>query len=275
MRAFENDDRAIAAWLFKSAKSTQIAYTRDIAQFRQYAAMPLAAVRLTDLQSFQRQLERSKHRGKLLAPATIRRKIDAIKSLFAFLLKHNYLTTNPATTLAAPKGRANLAGRILTQGEVGQLFAAAKTPRDALFMRFLYYSGTRIAEAIGVEWDTSFTQRPDGKTQVEIQGKGDKVRSVTIPTRLWEDLQVLRGDKARVFPFTPQTGDAIVKAATKRSGLEKVVSCHWFRHAHASHSLRNGAPLQVVRDTLGHSSVMVTDRYLSAFPGESSADYLG
>jgi integrase/recombinase XerD len=274
MRAFENDDRAIEAWLFKSAKSTQVLYRSDIGQLQQYLKMPLAAVRLTDLQGFQRQLERAKYRGKPLAPATIRRKLDIIKSLFGFLLKHSYIVSNPAGTLVAPKGRANLAGRILSAEEVQQLFTAAKSERDRLFLRFLYYSAARISEAIGLTWDKSFTQRPDGKTQVEIHGKGDKVRSVTIPAEFWEELQALRGDKARVFPFTRQTGDAIVKSATARAGLEKVVSCHWFRHAHASHSLRNGAPLQVVRDTLGHSSVMTTDRYLSAFPGESSSDYL-
>lgn len=275
MRVFETDDRAVEAWLFKSAKSTQEVYRRDIGQLRQYLKMPLAAVRLTDLQGYQRGLERSRHRGQHLAPATIRRKLDIIKSLFGFLLKHSYIVSNPAARLMAPKGRSNLAGRILSEEEIQKLFGAGKTERDRLFLRFLYYSAARISEAIGVRWEGSFTQRPDGKTQVEIQGKGDKARSVTIAADFWIELQALRGDKARVFPFTRQTGDRIVKTATAIAGLDKVVSCHWFRHAHASHSLRRGAPLQVVRDTLGHASVMTTDRYLSAFPGESSADYLG
>ncbi len=65
----------------------------------------------------------------------------------------------------------------------------------------------------------------------------------------------------------------IVGLAGKRAGI-KSVSPHYFRHSHASHSLDRGASLQLVKDTLGHSSILVSERYLHAKPDDSSAMYL-
>lgn len=66
----------------------------------------------------------------------------------------------------------------------------------------------------------------------------------------------------------------IVRAAAVRAGIAKNVSPHWFRHAHASHALDNGAPIHLVSETLGHSSIQVTSRYSHARPNESSSNYL-
>lgn len=67
----------------------------------------------------------------------------------------------------------------------------------------------------------------------------------------------------------------IVKAAAARAGLSADVSTHWFRHAHASHSLDRGATIYLVQATLGHASVATTGRYLHARSTDSSARYLG
>lgn len=52
------------------------------------------------------------------------------------------------------------------------------------------------------------------------------------------------------------------------------VSAHWMRHAYAQHSLADGAPL-LVRDSLGYSSIVVTNIYLELMPEDSSSKYLG
>ena len=71
----------------------------------------------------------------------------------------------------------------------------------------------------------------------------------------------------------------IVKAAAKRvPGLEEVVaenvSPHWLRHAHASHAMDRGAPVHLVKETLGHANIATTGRYLHARPTDSSSLYL-
>ncbi|MBI1249344.1 tyrosine-type recombinase/integrase, partial [bacterium] len=66
----------------------------------------------------------------------------------------------------------------------------------------------------------------------------------------------------------------IVKKASERAGIDKDVSCHWFRHAHASHALDRGCPIHLVQATLGHASISTTGRYLHARPTDSSGNYL-
>ena len=53
-------------------------------------------------------------------------------------------------------------------------------------------------------------------------------------------------------------------------GIDVNVSPHWLRHSHASHSLDKGAPLSLVKETLGHSSIAITEKYLHAKPDDSS-----
>jgi len=51
-------------------------------------------------------------------------------------------------------------------------------------------------------------------------------------------------------------------------------SAHWFRHAHASHALDNGAPAHVVQQTLGHSDLKTTTRYAHVREGDGGGNYL-
>lgn len=68
----------------------------------------------------------------------------------------------------------------------------------------------------------------------------------------------------------------IVRAAARRAGVPNwdEVSPHWLRHCHGSHSIDRGAPLSVVRDTMGHANIATTNTYIQARPGQSSAHYL-
>jgi site-specific recombinase XerD len=51
---------------------------------------------------------------------------------------------------------------------------------------------------------------------------------------------------------------------------------HDLRHAHASWLLAGGADLQVVKERLGHASIVTTQRYLHSLPtaGETALDAL-
>lgn len=102
-------------------------------------------------------------------------------------------------------------------------------------------------------------------------------------------MRSLRGDAAigePVFTSRKQKGhlkevqvNRIVKAAALRvPGLDRTVanavSPHWLRHAHASHSMDRGAPVHLVKETLGHANIATTGRYLHARPTDSSSLYL-
>ena len=52
----------------------------------------------------------------------------------------------------------------------------------------------------------------------------------------------------------------LIKAAAKRAKVNPEASAHWFRHAHASHAIDNGAPITLVSQTLGHADLEYDER---------------
>lgn len=54
----------------------------------------------------------------------------------------------------------------------------------------------------------------------------------------------------------------IIKPALERAGLKVDIRMHLLRHAHASWLLNGGADLVVVKERLGHDSIVTTERYL-------------
>jgi len=64
--------------------------------------------------------------------------------------------------------------------------------------------------------------------------------------------------------FSPRPGrpESYRENASVFAMINPDTSTYWLRHSHTSHALDRGASLVTVRDTPGHSSVAVTDKYL-------------
>jgi site-specific recombinase XerD len=204
------------------------------------------------------------------APATVNRALSAARSLFKFAQAMGYLRYNPAVVVPGVRKEDTLAERILTTADVDKIISRANG-REATLIKLLYYSGCRISEIMGLEY-RNLVEREDGCGQITVFGKRGKTRSVLIPISLLRELGWGKPTE-RIFKFSTRYAQAIVRRVTERAGF-RGVSPHWLRHAHASHALNAGAPIQLVRDTLGHASVKSTDVYLHARPGESSSLYL-
>jgi site-specific recombinase XerD len=216
-----------------------------------------------------------------LEPSSVYRSLSAVKSLFAFGHRLGYLTFDVASPLRLPALREKLAERILEETDVLRMIALENMPRNKAILLTLYSGGFRVAEACGLKW--SDLQSRDTSGQITVFGKGSKTRTILVPKSVWISLMSLRGDAPESGPVfrSRKRGHLdesmlwrIVRKAAKRAGIEKEVSCHWLRHAHASHALDRGAPIHLVQATLGHSSISTTGKYLHARPTDSSANYL-
>lgn len=271
----DNDQHLIALWLARhESPNTRRNYQRIISAFLALVARPLQAVRLGDIQTFIATLD-----GK--SPATRALHVAAIKSLFAFALQTGFLTFNPAAVVKAGSVRNQLAARILPEADVLALIHKQPAGRDRVLIRLLYAAGLRVSEACNLVW-RDVIAREDG-AQINAFGKGGKTRVILLSAATAQELLALRGDAVDGDPvFRSRKGGALVpsqvhrilKAACQRAGLPAAVSCHWLRHAHASHALDRGAPVHLVQATLGHASVATTGRYLHARPNDSSARHL-
>jgi len=52
-----------------------------------------------------------------------------------------------------------------------------------------------------------------------------------------------------------------VKAAARKAGIQKRVSCHTFRHSFATHLLQNGYDIRTIQELLGHKDLRTTMVY--------------
>jgi integrase/recombinase XerD len=272
----ESDQHLIELWLHGRSRHTQRAYRADAERFLGAVEKPLHRITLGDIQQFAGQLAESG-----LEPSSAYRSLSAVKSLFAFGHRLGYLAFDVARPLRLPALREKLAERILEETDVLRMIALENMPRNKALLLTLYSGGFRVADACGLKW--SNLQSRDKAGQITVFGKGSKTRTVLVPASVWTSLMSLRGDAPEHAPVfrSRKKGHLdesmvwrIVRKAAKRAGIEKAVSCHWLRHAHASHALDRGAPIHLVQATLGHASISTTGKYLHARPSDSSANYL-
>lgn len=272
----ESDQHLIELWLHGRSRHTQRAYRKDAGRFLITVEKPLHRITLGDIQQYAGQLAQSG-----LQPSSVHRTMSAVKSLFAFGHRLGYLLFDVARPLRLPALRDGLADRILEETDVLKMIALERMPRNKAILLTLYSGGFRVSEVCSLKW--SFLQNREKSGQITVFGKGGKTRTVLMPLSVWNSVQALRKDSQDSAPvFRSRKGGhldesqiwRIVRKASKRAGIEKEVSCHWLRHAHASHALDHGAPIHLVQATLGHSSISTTGRYLHARPTESSSSYL-
>jgi integrase/recombinase XerD len=197
-------------------------------------------------------------------------KLNAIRSLFTFGQKVGYLQFNIGAVVEAPKPENKLAERIID---------APRRQRNKVLLRLLYSSGTRVSEIGNPQWRHL---QPNGETgQLTIYGKGQKTRFVPISKATYQHLLSIRPADAgpEDYIFVSQKGGNLDESAVLRKGSRAGcgipgLSPHWLRHAHASHALARGANVAVVKETLGHSNIAVTNNYIHIKPNDSRAFYL-
>lgn len=274
-RPADNDETLVRLWLHSRSSHTQRAYRADADSFFRFVCKTLAEVTLGDLQVFSDSLDTH------LEPASKHRRLSSLKSLFGFASKIGYLRFDVARPLRLPPLRDRLSERILSEGEVQRMLALERQPRNHALLFLLYASAVRVSECCHLKWRALHERGDTG--QITVLAKGSKTNTILLPASVWRCLVSLRAEAnldAPVFRsrkgahLHPTQVRRIVRAAAKRAGIEKPVSPHWMRHAHASHAMAHGARINLVQATLAHASVATTGRYLHARPTESSASYL-
>jgi integrase/recombinase XerD len=271
------DAEIVELWLQSQASPhTRSCYKRDYQRLRAHVRTRLARITLADLHGFAQSLV-----AEGLAPISRARTIAATKSLFGFCQRMRFIGANPAAGLPLPRYEARLSERILGEGDVDKMLAADAAPRDRTLLQLIYAAGLRVSEACQLRWRNLRPNRDAG--QITVFGKNGRTRSIALPAFVWSELISLRGEAAADDPVFPSRGGKpldrgrvrrILREIAVEAGIADRVSPHWLRHAHASHALDHGAPLSLVRDTLGHASISTTSAYLHARPGDSSSRFL-
>src|SRR5437764_843180 len=189
------------------AASTLESYRRDLLRYRDVLAGrgKTAIDRLTgaDIAAFLAGLREGDEEHVPLAASSAGRAVVAVRGLHAFAAAQGLTAANPARQVRPPAPPRRLP-KAITVDEVERLLAtagpmagpggpagaaAAATPaqlRDRALLEFLYGTGARISEAVGLDIDELDLA---GEGVVRLSGKGGKQRIVPVGSYARQALQ--------------------------------------------------------------------------------------
>jgi len=219
-----------------------------------------------------------KNRGQ--APASIRRKISAVRGYFGFLHAESVIEADPAELLEGPKAGRKLP-LVLTRTEIERLIAAPAgegplAMRDRALLELMYATGVRISELVTLRLrDLDVDER-----LIRVRGKGSKERIVPFGnaalhaltrylTDARPDLATVARGRGDGSVFLSRRGRGlsrkgaweIVRRHVKAAGIQRRVTPHTLRHTFATHLIQGGADIAAVQEMLGHADISTTQIY--------------
>jgi integrase/recombinase XerD len=278
-------------------KKTRAAYCSDLAQFRRFVREDIELLALDGalIEQWAAHLKQEEY-----SPASIRRKIVALRIFCSYWVRKGALTESPFWRVKLSFGRVEALPRTLTRREIRKLLAQARrslpaddgctndagvtlppskkpssryyrTIRNLALVDLLFATGMRVGEASALNLRDFLTE----EAVFKVRGKGGRDRLAFIVDK--ETVRIQREHlKARTRIETPSTalfvnpfgerlttqGIADVIAGLRRkAGIERHVTPHMLRHTVATLLLRNGVDIRVVQEFLGHTSIATTQRY--------------
>lgn len=269
------------------SQHTREAYSRILNQFFEFLTPPPHDQPIP-LEKFTtdaiRRWSYSLRNQRKWAPASISQAIACLKSLGKFLARNQWISSNPADSVASPKKPSRLvhflSERALDPAKLNAIpiEGNANHMRSRTLLELFYGSGIRLSECVQLDWkDVDFSAK-----LVRVTGKGNKTRIVPLTSTSIQWLQsyqqelaeqgiaslpqspVFRNSKgARLSPRTVQTD---IYRILRDIGWEGKASPHVLRHSFATHLLDEGADLMAVKEMLGHASLSTTQVYTHVTP---------
>jgi integrase/recombinase XerD len=272
------------------SSNTILAYRDALKQFLAFLASssgkPAARLRPNDLQAervlaFLDEIEQQRQN----CTATRNLRLAALRTFFQYLISEDTIRSGQYQKIVAIPLKRNPRPVMgyLEASEVQAILNSINRDessgrRDYALFSFLYNTGARVQEVVGV---TVGAVRFKDPPIVTLTGKGSKTRIVplwqTTATMLLNHLRERGTDKqpgAHLFvnsrgqPLTRFGVRHILRTrlaapiASCTSLVDKRVSPHTFRHATAMHLLQSGVDLTVIQRWLGHVQLATTHTYV-------------
>lgn len=213
----------------------------------------------------RQDVERYKHsRLGSAAAGTISKEMRTLQASLNRATDWDRIPVNRARGVRPPKDLTSKPPRWYTREELAAIYAA--DAMHAHIWRLMVNTGLRRSEA-------QHLRRQDvGEDAIRVistpgaRTKSAKWRLVPITSGARIALQGLHGAGELLVP--KMTADSLTHCFTR--ALARVTldgSLHCLRHTYGSHLVMAGVPLRTVQVLMGHSTILVTERYAHLAPG--------
>jgi len=243
--------------------------------------MNIARVTVTDIE------DHMKARSKVLSDKSWNDELRVIGRFFKFAVEREHLGRNPVEKIPLHR-LTHHSVEIFTPEELDLIFTHAH-PNSVALYRVLLYTGVRDGEARHLQW--SDVDLSPGQEHIKVRSthvhltKNRRDRVVPLCREAIEILQELyaQRDQSNPFIFTGRKGGhrghnrnswlACLDRIEKATGVKidkgfHLTGLHLFRHTFATNALASGVDIRTVQDWLGHSTILMTQRYTNLLPNQ-------
>lgn len=252
------------------------AYQRDCTKFfnfmnENYPEINIHTVELKHLEEFLWQIN--------LKNSSARRIISGIKAYFKFLVLTDRLDNNPCELLETSRIE-KLLPVVLSHEEIQKMLSVIDKStyhgfRDSAIIEVLYACGLRISELLNLKKGDIYFKHE----YIKVLGKGNKERLVPIGEKALQLLDLyIRNHRSKLKKIDQKCKDIVflnrrgrkltrqyvflaIKTAAQQAEIKKNIHPHILRHSFASALVKGGANLIVVKEMMGHASVVSTEIY--------------
>jgi integrase/recombinase XerD len=209
--------------------------------------------------------------------AAVNRQVVVLRNFYSAVVAFGQMepNQNPLAHFPKLKAPARKIKDTLSEDEVKKLIERPRTDtvlgiRDRALITLLYGTGIRASECAGLrECDADLEE-----ATIRVLGKGGDERVVPLNPKVVEAMRQYRNARGKVARearfFKSRKSDKMSRGAiyervrtnARLSKIMKKVSPHRLRHTFATHLVRLGTKLPVLRDLLGHRQISSTQIYI-------------
>lgn len=223
-----------------------------------------------------------------LSPRSVRRKMQAVRAFYRWMVRTGRMTASPAVSVPLPKLDKPLPVYVRPEETSAVIDAPVDEEsfdavRDRLIIDMLYSTGMRCSELLTLA-DSAVDSV---KGELKVRGKRNKDRVIPFGSELSEMIDSYRAMRRNLISpdperfFVRESGEPlyrkliynVVHAALTGVTNASRKSPHVLRHSFATDMLNNGAGLTSVQQLLGHSSLATTQVYTHITYSELKQNY--
>ncbi len=246
------------------------AYVADMEAYAEYCMNVAPDVGLSDIEPKVVRKWVMSLKAEGLNATSINRKISTVRGFYRWMLKKSLILRSPAQGLKnirKPRRLPEFVTEDRMDGILGDdaAFADSKNGgRDRLIIELFYDTGIRESELIELKCgDVDLSRRT-----ITVHGKGGKTRMVPISDSLCRRLaDIMTSSEESLFKtdkgskMYPRLVYRIVHKYLEGAGSVSQSSPHTLRHSFATAMLNNGAPIEAIKELLGHANLTATQIY--------------